>query len=212
MEKLSALNSIEKLKGEDNWQTWKFDVSLQFTPANKGWDIINGTLKKPAAPNNPTAAQRLKYEDEKKIFEEADLVVRQVVGCTLKPDIKQYVLTCQTGKEMWEALHSIYEQKNERRLDLLYGKLFNYQKDSSDNVASHISKLMKIWQDLQDMLALDNVKLPESMLLSRILNTLPPEFLEFKNAWNRTAIRIMQMIQKLENLYLEFFSSIVAQL
>ncbi|GLV33196.1 hypothetical protein CBL_20076, partial [Carabus blaptoides fortunei] len=44
-------------------------------------------------------------------------------------------------------------------------------------IGSSVSK------DFQEELKPQNVGVPKSMLLNRILNTLPNEYLEFKNAW-----------------------------
>ncbi|GBO02218.1 hypothetical protein AVEN_16171-1 [Araneus ventricosus] len=52
----------------------------------------------------------------------------------------------------------------------------------------HVSKLQRIWQDLQDELKREKVQLPKSMLLNSILNTSPAEYLEFKNAWESVPV------------------------
>lgn len=45
---------------------------------------------------------------------------------------------------MWDVLYSVYEQENERTLDLLYSQLFSYNKDPTSNIATHVPKLQKI--------------------------------------------------------------------
>lgn len=75
----------------------------------------------------------------------ADAIARYTIGSSVTPEPKQHMLTCKTVKEICGSLHSVYEQKNERRLDLLYSQLFNYAKDSMDNIAIHVSKLQRIW-------------------------------------------------------------------
>ncbi|KAI8426007.1 hypothetical protein MSG28_004983 [Choristoneura fumiferana] len=65
---------------------------------------------------------------------------------------KRHILTAKSGKEMWDILHSVYEQKNDRRLDLLYCQLFTYTKDEADDIATHVSKLQALWQQLNDEL------------------------------------------------------------
>lgn len=180
MEKFSF---IEKLEGERNWISWKFDVELQLT-VQKAMPLVLGEKTKPEALTaDATDADRKKYATELKAYEEADAIARCIIGSSVRPEPKQHILTCKSGKEMWDALHSVYEQKNERRLDLLYSQLFNYVKDPEDNIAVHVSKLQRIWLELQEELKSENVQLPQSMLLNRILNTLPTDYLEFKNAW-----------------------------
>lgn len=180
---MDKLNFIEKLEGERNWVSWKFDVELQLT-VHKAMPIVLGETTKPEPHGaSATEAERKAYAAALKAYEEADAIARVIIGSSVRPEPKQHILTCKTGKQMWDALHSVYEQKNERRLDLLYSQLFNYKKDSMDDIATHVSKLQRIWQDLQEELKAEKVQLPKSMLLNRILNTLPNEYLEFKNAW-----------------------------
>ncbi|GBM89024.1 hypothetical protein AVEN_151911-1 [Araneus ventricosus] len=89
---------------------------------------------------------------------------------------------------MWDALHSVYEQRNEQRLDILYSQLFKYKKETVGDIATHVSKLQLIWQNLQNELKSENIQLPKSMLLNRILNTLPAEYLGFKNSWGSVPV------------------------
>lgn len=180
---MDKMNSIEKLEGESNWASWKFDVELHLT-VQKAMPIVLGEMIKPEAlATEATDAERKAHAAALKAFNEADAIARYIIGCSLRSEPKQHILTCKTGKDMWDVLHSVYEQKNERRLDLLYSQLFNYSKDPCDSIATHVSKLQKIWQELQEELKGEKVELPKSMLLNRILNTLPNEYLEFRNAW-----------------------------
>ena len=167
-------SSVEKLMGEVNWTSWRFDMDLQLT-VHKVRKIVTGDWVEPDEDSSSLATYGKKLND----FEEADGLVRYLIRSSVAPSVKQYILTCKSGKEMWDVLHSIYEQKNERRLDMLYSQLFSYTKDPADSIAVHISKLQKVWQDLQEELKVDKVQLPTSMLLNRVLNTLPMEYLEF---------------------------------
>ncbi|GBM81730.1 hypothetical protein AVEN_113950-1 [Araneus ventricosus] len=65
-----------------------------------------------------------------------------------------------------------------------------------------VSKLKRIWQDLQDELKSENVQLPKSMLLNRILNTSPTEYLEFKNAWESVPVNERTVASLTESLRL----------
>lgn len=180
---MEKFHSVEKLEGERNWISWKFDVELQLS-IHKVMPVVLGDIVEPVLPNeNATEAERKEYSKALKDFEEKDTIARFVIGSSVKAEPKQHIFTCSSGKEMWDALHTVYEQKNERRLDLLYSQLFSYVKDPADDIATHVSKLQRIWQDIQKELKQEKVQLPKSMLINRILNTLPNEYLEFKNAW-----------------------------
>ncbi|UYV63705.1 hypothetical protein LAZ67_2005372 [Cordylochernes scorpioides] len=57
-------------------------------------------------------------------------------------------------------------------------------KDPTDDISKDISKLESLWNDMQNELTKqENLKLPESMLMCRIINTLPDEYFDFKSVW-----------------------------
>ncbi|KAK9680312.1 hypothetical protein QE152_g39194 [Popillia japonica] len=56
-----------------------------------------------------------KYNKELKSYKELDSLAQFIIGASVKADPKQHILTCKSSKEMWDMLHSIYEQKSERR-------------------------------------------------------------------------------------------------
>ncbi|UYV74917.1 hypothetical protein LAZ67_12001798 [Cordylochernes scorpioides] len=91
-------------------------------------------------------------------------------------------LPCSSAKDMWDKLLSVYEQSSGQRLDMLYNQFFNFKKDPTDDISKHISKLESLWNDMQNELTKqENLKLPESMLMCRIINTLPDEYFDFKS-------------------------------
>ena len=67
---------------------------------------------------------------------------------------------------------------------MLYNQFFNIKKDLTDDIAKHISKLDSLWNEMQNELQKqENLKLPESMLMCRIVSTLPDDYFDFKSVW-----------------------------
>ncbi|GBN41566.1 hypothetical protein AVEN_172921-1 [Araneus ventricosus] len=177
---MEKLNFIERLEGERNWVSWKFDVELQLT-VQKAMPVVQGKITKPGLLTLDASENEKKtYDTALKGFEKLDAVAKYIISSSVRPEPKNHILTCETSKDMWDAFHSVYEQRNEQRLDFLYSQQFNYKKETVDDIATYVSKLQRIWQHLQDELKSENVQLPKSMLLNRILNTLPTEYLEFQ--------------------------------
>lgn len=208
VQKLDRFN-IEKLRGLDNWLVWKFDLNLQLT-MHKMQDIVKGVETVPVLPRKDAPADEIaSYQRKLTQYEERDALLQCIIGCSVSTEPKRHILTAKSGKEMWDILHSVYEQKNDRRLDLLYCQLFTYTKDEADDIATHVSKLQALWQQLNDELK-DEGTLPQSLLMNRILNTLPSTYLEFKNAWesvpkeNRSISTLMERLrlheQRLQDL------------
>ena len=85
--------------------------------------------------------------------------------------------------------------------------LINYKKNASDSVIIHATKMQTLWQDITDELAMldPTAKMPESMLISRILRTLThDEFFRFNNTWDakpakeQTIGRLTKLLRLLE--------------
>lgn len=195
--KLDKIN-IEKLEGDSNWISWKFDMDLQQT-LHKLHDHFNGKATRPDTVEPDADGSNAKRI---RLYEEKEALARYLIGSTVSRDVKRHILTCKTATEMWTKLHSVFEQKNERRLDLLYCELFTYKKDAKDGIATHVSKLQNIFSQLNLELKDEGCTLPTSLLLNRILNTLPDEYLEFKNAWESVPSKDRSVTVLMERLRL----------
>ena len=85
---------------------------------------------------------------------------------------------------MWVKLETSYEQKSEQRLEHLYLQRLEYKMETGDSVATHVSKLQKLWMELnEESWRVDKCKLPDTLLIMRILSTLPNEYFEFRMTW-----------------------------
>lgn len=75
---------------------------------------------------------------------------------------------------------------------MLIREFFGYSMDKSGDVTTHISKLVNIASSLKAL----NTEIADSMLISKILVTLPDSYKSFVTAWESTSARD----QTLENL------------
>lgn len=79
---------------------------------------------------------------------------------------------------MWSKLHSVFEQKSETGIHLLQQKFFTFEKNPADDIASFISKVEEIVQQLADL----GEKISDSMIVTRILMALPSCYNHFHSA------------------------------
>ncbi|UYV77663.1 hypothetical protein LAZ67_15001846 [Cordylochernes scorpioides] len=138
-------------------------------------------------------------------WESEDAISQLLFTTSVMPDVSQLIIPCSSAKDMWDKLLSVYEQSSGQRLDILYNQFFNFKKDPTDDISKHISKLGSLWNDMQNELTKqENLKLPESMLMCRIINTLPDEYFDFKSVWEsvskeeRSVDNLTQRLQLLE--------------
>ncbi|KAL4126736.1 hypothetical protein QTP88_010945 [Uroleucon formosanum] len=81
---------------------------------------------------------------------------------------------------MWDKLLSIYEQKSATSISLLQEKFYSYVMDPVESMAGHISKL----ENLSKQLAQSGELISDSMLMTKILMTLPNTYKHFYSAWD----------------------------
>ncbi len=69
-------------------------------------------------------------------------------------------------------LEIAYEQKSEQRLEQFYLQFLEYKIGESDAVGTHVSKLQKLWMELnEESWNVDKCKLSGTLLIMRILST-----------------------------------------
>lgn len=83
---------------------------------------------------------------------------------------------------MWSKLKSVYEQKSETSVHFLQQKFFAFEKDTSESIATYVSKLQELSQQLADL----GEKVSDKMLMTKILMSLPPSLNHFHSAWQAT--------------------------
>ena len=100
---------------------------------------------------------------------------------------------------MWTKLHAVYEQKNNAGKQLLIEKFYSYKCNSSDDIATHISKLEYLVQRIRD--AGDEIS--ENILMSKIISSLPDEYNHFSSAWDSTATADKTLVNLTQRLMVE---------
>ncbi|UYV83405.1 hypothetical protein LAZ67_23000904, partial [Cordylochernes scorpioides] len=177
MDNIKMGMNIPKLEGLINWPEYKKNIKLLLT-INKVIGVVDGTYRKPIKQEtNEEKEAYVKWESE-------DAISQLLFTTSVMPDVSQLIIPCSSAKDMWDKLLSVYEQSSGQRLDMLYNQFFNFKKDPTDDISKHISKLESLWNGMQNELTKqENLKLPESMLMCRIINTLPDEYFDFKSVW-----------------------------
>lgn len=162
---------IDKLNSEDQWSTWKFQVRLSLIAADV-FEVVNGDSEKPAA----TEAALLTAWKKK------DAKAQRIIGMTVGNAQILHIRICTSGKEMWDKLHTVFEQKNETSLLLLHQRFFAFVKEPTENMTSFISRLEELVHRLNDL----GEKIPNDMIITKIIMSLPAEYGSFSSAWEST--------------------------
>lgn len=96
--------------GKENFDTWKLQMQAILIK-NDNWEYVSGKIKKPVNEKNDAETERKIEEwttrDEKA---KADLIL------AINPTELKQVKNCQTSREMWLKLNSIYENLLEKHV------------------------------------------------------------------------------------------------
>ncbi|KAL0279418.1 UNVERIFIED_CONTAM: hypothetical protein PYX00_000982 [Menopon gallinae] len=175
----SECRLIEKLDGTD-WNKWKWQMDMLLR--SYGLDtLVYGTRKCPVVGEDSTNEE--KREQQKWMKDDAKAA--SLIACSLSRNIAELVLTCKHANEIWTKLLARFERSNVQRLNSLIEKFFKVERDTSEDISTHIAKLQKLFMDLNNELEKNNEnRLSDKILNGRILSTLGNEFDNFKDVWD----------------------------
>ena len=84
-----------------------------------------------------------------------------------------------TKQKVGEKLLIIYELKSDTSITSIQKKFYSYVMDINDNIAQHISKLENLSRQLTQL----GEPISDSMLITKILMTLPENYKHFYSAY-----------------------------
>lgn len=177
---MEELNQIDKLNGVDNFQLWKFEITI-LLKANELYGIVT---------DSPP-------ENVQETWKRKDANAQKVIALSLNKKPLMHVLNCTTAHAMWSKLCTIYERDSEHQKYVLMQEFFSYSMDKNCDVATHISKMKNLICRLKVL----GIEVTDSMLVSKILTCLPDKYKTFVTAWESTPLNE----QKIENLTARLF-------
>lgn len=164
---------IEKLECSEQWAAWKFQIKILLIEK----ELIDCVTK-----DNPETSSSSSSET-KKLWLKNDIKAQRIIATAVGRQPLNHIINCASSKEMWDKLHCVYEQKSKTSIHLVQQRFYSFQKSPEDDMATHISKLENIVQQLKDL----GEEVSPSMIITKILMTLPPSFNHFYSAWESTA-------------------------
>lgn len=173
---------IEKLQEASQFMNWRFQVRVVLK-ASEIFEVVSGVEKKPAAAT-ANADQAAINAANKSILEwnKKDARAQKIIVTALGSKTIVHVLNCETAHAMWTKLNSVFEQNNEIGKQHLQEKFFSLTWDGTSDMATHISKMESLAQQMKNL----NVAIDDSTVITRILMTLPSEYKHFASAWDST--------------------------
>ena len=169
---LEDISSVEKLNRDgNNFQIWKFQLKI-ILKALGLIEFIENSNVKPV--ENDKIAKWLK----------SDAKVQKIIISTIHKQPLMHVINCETAQQMFHKLTSIYQLDNEQQKCNLLQEFYNYKFNKNSDLATHISQLENTAFRLNAL----NTKIDDTMLVTKILTTLPEKYNHFVTAWESTQI------------------------
>lgn len=166
---------VPMLEKAEQWATWEYKVGIALK-AGDVYNMVKGTETKPEVGAED-------YEKKLTEWEKKDFKAQRIITETISEEFTIHLLACATSKDIWDKLHLIFEQQGETNKHALQQKFFSFQRDPNDNIATHISKVNKLVLQLRNA----GVNIDESMVITRIITTLPSKYRHFGSSWDATA-------------------------
>lgn len=180
---MSSEVKISKLKEQKDWTLWKLQAKVVLKTLEV-FSVVDKTEKYPILEKqDPSATELAAYEKLILAWDKKDVKAQSVILTSIESQALLHIVSCKPSSEMWDKLHSVFEQKSQSGIHFLLQKFFQYEKNDDDDIANFISKLEEIVQQLSDL----DEKISEKMIITRILMALPPSFNHFHSAWESTA-------------------------
>ncbi|UYV61249.1 hypothetical protein LAZ67_1004106 [Cordylochernes scorpioides] len=162
------LPQIQKFNG-DNFHLWKFQMKIILETKDL-LSITDGSEVK------PEIEDIAKFSNWKK----KDAKSKMLITTALKFKYLQQIVNCQTSTEMWKKLSTIYELKSETNKYLLQQRFFEYKMNPNDSIATHISKVETLAQQMKDL----GEPISDVALITKIICSLPDKYKNFITAWD----------------------------
>lgn len=158
-----------KLEGAKNWNVWKFQVGVLMRGLGV-FEIAEGAVKPEAGP-------------ERDEWLKKDSKAQSLIVTRLSETVMLHVLTCQSAAEIWRKLHIVYEQKSETSIHMVQQQFFQYKYAEDMEMSVFLSKI----QEFQNKLKQLGEEIPDKLILTKILMSLPDKYSYFISAWESTA-------------------------
>lgn len=168
------LSRIKLLSERKDWTMWKFQIGI-ILKSMKVFKIVSGQIDRPSGDTADISRKQDSWDD-------LDMRAQRTIVTTCSSSTLVHMVNCSTSKEMWLKLHSVFEQKSLTGVQNLQQNFYNAVIEPGQDIVTFISILEAIVRELKDQ----GENISESMIITKILNSLPTTLAHFQSAWDST--------------------------
>lgn len=176
---------IKPLSGLSDWPIWKRRIRDFLDYHDGALSVIDGTLVKPEPLDEvSTAEQRRQFKENSDMFRKANSYAKSMITSALTEETYQKVMGKETAREVWVELKRNFEASSKDQLFRICADFFSFSWTLADDVSSHVAKLKTLWNELNNgLVSAGETRLPEMMLICKVLHILPSQYHSFKWSW-----------------------------
>lgn len=165
-------NYLQRFDGSD-FNIWKFQVQQHLD----GHDLLEvlDPANQPSSPDDPGYTAWKRNDKRARIIITSALAFSQL----------KFIVTCTSAHSMWTKLSSIYEQRSGACLSTLQQKFYEYRMDEDASMASHLSTIETMAQQLRDL----GAPMVESAVVTKIICSLSSKYRHFRSAWDSVSVQ-----------------------
>ncbi|KHJ42432.1 zinc knuckle [Trichuris suis] len=194
---------IDKLESASNWSKWKRQIELLLRYHGVLDVVIGRRVALKTLPVGAIAEDVKRHGEEVKCYEKEDTLAQLLLVSSMNEANVELTATSLSAADVWQKLLAVYEQSSGLRMDRLMEEFFSCAMKPLEDVVEYVARLQELFSELNDELEkLANVRLPDLLLMSRILSTLPQEYFEFKTVWESVPVSDRSVNMLVERLRL----------
>lgn len=167
------VEGIQVLQDAATFAMWNMEVRILFG-AKDLLGMVDGT----------EVLAETADEKTKKLWTSKDYKAQHYILRTIDKKIKTRILTCKTAREMYDKLATQFNRGDEERSQNLLKDFYNFKFDKKQDMTANISELQNVFE--LNKISPEENKINDTMLITRIIASLPEKYNYFEAAWDST--------------------------
>ena len=169
---------VEKLKSIENWPKWSFQMKIILSSLEL-FGIVQDVDKLPVRIENELEGVFNTRVAERR---KKDMQAQRMIITTVEDQPLTILMSCESSAQMWSKLVGIYDQKGDLSIHLVQQAFYKYEMRSNEDMATNIARIEEIANRLRRL----GEEISESMVITKVLMSLPESYGSFVTAWEST--------------------------
>ena len=123
-------------------------------------------------------------EIEKAAWHKSDNLAKLLIGSSVILPVLENLVNCTIAASMWSTLCAFYQQNSKENIYMVQNSFFKYKMSIGDSINTHVNKVISMGDLLKDLGKL----VPEDMLITKIICSLPPNYNSIVTAWSNVPV------------------------